>query len=162
MNPEVHREIEALRRQKTKALKARYRELFGEESPSFNHSHLFRRIAWRLQALAEGGLSQRASDRATELAADVDLRLRAPRKFWRHIDDADERSRHRRDPRLPDPGTVLQRQYRGKTIVVTVLRKGFECDGKEYDSLSAVASSATGMRWNGYTFFGLKKEISHA
>ena len=82
MNPEVHREIEGLRSQKTKALKARYRELFGEESRSSNHAHLFRRIAWRLQALSEGDLSQRARDRARELAADVDLRLRPPRKFW--------------------------------------------------------------------------------
>src|SRR6266851_9851090 len=86
MNREVHQEIEALRNQKTKALKARYRELFGEESRSSNHAHLFRRIAWRLQARAEGELSQRARDRAADLAADVDLRLRPPRKFWRFHD----------------------------------------------------------------------------
>src|ERR1700736_1351736 len=54
MNPETHREIEALHTQKTKALKVRYRELFGEESRSSNHAHLFRRIAWRLQSLAPG------------------------------------------------------------------------------------------------------------
>src|SRR6266404_9086129 len=88
MNPEVHQEIEALRKQKTKALKARYRELFGEESRSSNHAHLFRRIAWRLQARAEGELSQRARDRAVDLASDVDLRLRPPRKFWRELADA--------------------------------------------------------------------------
>src|SRR5712692_1851824 len=102
MNREVHQEIEALRKQKTKVLKARYRELFGEESRSSNHAHLFRRIAWRLQALAEGDLSQRARDRAADLAADVDLRLRPPRRFWRALADAgaDEQSRRpRRDPR---------------------------------------------------------------
>ncbi len=47
MNQEVRQELEALRQQKTKALKTRYRELFGEESRSSNHAHLFRRIAWR-------------------------------------------------------------------------------------------------------------------
>lgn len=164
MNEEVQQEIEKLRTQKTKALKARYRDLFGEELRSSNHAHLFRRIAWRLQALAEGDLSQRARDRAVELAADVDLRLRAPRKFWRRqMADAGEveQFRRRRDPRLPDPGTMLQRQYRGKAIVVKVLREGFEYEGKKYESLSAIASSATGMRWNGYSFFGLKKEASH-
>ena len=83
MNQEVHQEIEALRTQKTKVLKTRYRELFGEESRSSNHAHLFRRIAWRLQAISKGDLSQRARDRAAELAADADLRLRAPRTFWR-------------------------------------------------------------------------------
>src|ERR1700724_393409 len=108
MNREVHQEIEALRNQKTKALKARYRELFGEESRSSNHAHLFRRIAWRLQARAEGELSQRARDRAADLAADVDLRLRPPRKFWRDLADAgtDERARRGgRVPGLPEGGT---------------------------------------------------------
>src|ERR1700726_2245823 len=101
MTQEVHQEIEALRQQKTKALKARYRELFGEESRSSNHAHLFRRIAWRLQALAEGDLSQRVRERAGVLAADVDLRLRPPRQFWKELAGADERSlRKQRDPRL--------------------------------------------------------------
>ena len=161
MNHEVHQEIEALRRQKTKALKARYRELFGEESRSFNHAHLFRRIAWRLQALSEGDLSQRARDRATDLAADVDLRLRPPRKFWRQLSDANaqEQSRRpRRDPRLPDAGATLERQYRGKDVCVKVLKDGFEYDGKQYESLSSIASSVTGTRWNGFSFFRLNKE----
>jgi hypothetical protein len=161
MNQQVHQEIEALRTQKTKTLKARYRELFGEESRSSNHTHLFRRIAWRLQALSEGDLSQRARDRAAELAADVDLRLRPPRKFWRALADADtqERARRpRRDLRLPEAGTTLQRQYQGKAVCVKVLTDGFEYDGKLYESLSSIASSVTGTRWNGFSFFGLKKE----
>src|SRR5215470_9657839 len=131
MNQEVRQEIEALRQQKTKALKARYRELFGEESRSSNHAHLFRRIAWRLQALSEGDLSQRARERAVELAADVDLRLRPPRKFWHALADTEAHSgRQRRDPRLPEAGTTLERQYRGKIICVKVLKDGFEYDGK--------------------------------
>ena len=163
MNPEVHREIEGLRSQKTKALKARYRELFGEESRSSNHAHLFRRIAWRLQALSEGDLSQRARDRARELAADVDLRLRPPRKFWPELAEASadaESRRAQRDLRLPIPGTVLRRQYRGKTVCVKVLKEGFEYDGKQYASLSSIASFVTEMRWNGFSFFGLNKADS--
>jgi hypothetical protein len=126
------------------------------------HAHLFRRIAWRLQALSEGDLSQRAQERAADLAADVDLRLRPPRKFWRTLADADAEERSRkplRGPRLPEEGTV-QRQYQGKTVCVKVLRDGFEYDGKQYDSLSSIASSVTGTRWNGYSFFHLKKEAS--
>ena len=156
MTPDLHREIEALRGRKTKALKVRYRELFGEHSPSSNHAHLFRRIAWRLQALAEGELSARARERAAELASDVDLRLRAPRQFWREISDEGAR-RPGRDPRVPDPGAVLERRYQGRLICVKVLRDGFEYDGKQYASLSAIASAVTGMRWNGYSFFGLNK-----
>jgi hypothetical protein len=161
MNQEVLQEIEALRTQKTKALKARYRELFGEESRSSNQAHLFRRIAWRLQAISEGDLSQRARDRAAELAADSDLRLRPPRKFWRALADADTQERSRRpprDPRLPEAGTTLQRQYQGKTVCVRVLKIGFEYDGKQYGSLSSIASSVTGTRWNGFVFFRLNKE----
>src|SRR4051812_12640585 len=78
--------IEGLRKLKTKALKVRYRELFGEESRSSNHGHLFRRIAWRLQANAEVGLSERARRRAAELANDADLRLRAPRRSGTRTD----------------------------------------------------------------------------
>jgi Protein of unknown function (DUF2924) len=66
--------IEGLRKLKAKELKARYRDLFGEESPSSNRTHLFRRIAWRLQANAEGDLSERVRERASELATDADLR----------------------------------------------------------------------------------------
>ena len=100
MNYEVQQEIEALRTPKTKALNARYRELFGEQSRSSNPAHLFRRIAWRLQAISKGDLSQRARDRAAELAADADLRLRAPRTFWRALADSDTRERSRRPGRV--------------------------------------------------------------
>jgi Protein of unknown function (DUF2924) len=79
--PNQKREIDQLRSEKTKALKTRYRGLFGEQSSSSNHAHLFRRIAWRLQALAEGDLTQRAHERAIALATDADLRLRAPHQF---------------------------------------------------------------------------------
>jgi hypothetical protein len=164
MNREVHQEIEALRHQKTKALKARYRELFGEESRSSNYAHLFRRIAWRLQARAEGDLSQRARDRAADLASDVDLRLRPPRTFWRELADAGSGEQSRRpwrDPRLPEAGSTLERQYQGKTVCVKVLQAGFEYDGQPYETLSSIASSVTGTRWNGFTFFrlrSLKKE----
>ena len=82
----VRMQIESLRKLKTTELRARYFELFGERSASSNRAHLFRRIAWRLQAQAEGDLSERARQRAAELANDLDLRLRAPRNFWHEIE----------------------------------------------------------------------------
>ena len=152
----VGMEIESLRRLKTGELRTRYRDLFGEQSPSFNRAHLFRRIAWRLQAEAEGELSERARRRASELANDSDLRLRAPQSFWREM----ERNRDSldRDPRLPPTGTVLERAYQGQTLRVTVLANGFEYRGKNYASLSAIAHRVTGTRWNGFHFFDLKQE----
>ena len=86
MDDAVRIQIESLRALKITDLRARYCDLFGEVSPSFNRAHLFRRIAWRLQAQAEGDLSERARQRAAELANDLDVRLRAPRSFWREIE----------------------------------------------------------------------------
>src|SRR5947209_13998139 len=111
MDKALAMEIESLRKLKTKALQARYRELFGEESRSSNHAHLFRRIAWRLQAKAQGDLSERARKRAAELAEDADLRLRAPHRFWRADGSVGLEPCPARDPRLPPVGTVLKRVY---------------------------------------------------
>jgi Protein of unknown function (DUF2924) len=153
------RQIEALRNLKTSELRTRYGDLFGEASPSFNRAHLFRRIAWRLQAEAEGELSERARRRAADLANDSDVRLRAPHSFWREIEGRTEAPN--RDPRLPPAGTVLERVYQGQILRVTVLANGFEYHGKCYASLSAIAHRVTGTRWNGFHFFGLKQEWKH-
>ena len=67
-------EIENLRRESLAALREKYREVFQEETRSRHREHLFRRIAWRLQALAEGDLSERARGRAHQIARDADLR----------------------------------------------------------------------------------------
>src|SRR5260370_27728481 len=120
----VRVEIESLRKLKTGELRTRYRDVFGEASPSFNRAHLFRRIAWRLQAKAEGDLSGRARLRASQLANDSDLRLRAPRSFWREIERNGDSPN--RDPRLPPTGTALERAYQGQILRVTVLANGFD------------------------------------
>jgi hypothetical protein len=155
----IGRQIESLRKLKIGELRTRYRDVFGEASPSFNRAHLFRRISWRLQAEAEGDLSERARRRASQLANDSDLRLRAPPSFWHEIERDGESPN--RDPRLPPTGTVVERVYQGQIIRVTVLANGFEYHGKHYDSLSAIAYRVTGTRWNGFHFFGLKQEWKH-
>src|SRR4051795_4240298 len=71
-------------------------------------------------------LSERARKRATELANDADLRLRAPRRFWRADGSVGLEPCPARDPRLPPVGTVLKRVYGERTIEVTVLGTGFE------------------------------------
>jgi hypothetical protein len=76
MHLNVGKEVAALQRMTVKELRARYAEVFGEETPARNKVWLVKRIAWRLQALAEGDLSQRARRRAAELANDADLQLR--------------------------------------------------------------------------------------
>lgn len=135
-------------------VRQKYRELFGEEPRSKHKESLVRRIAWRMQAAAEGGLSERARQRALVIAADADLRCLLPRG-----DKGKEALLNsgalRYDRRIPAPGAVLEREYRGRSIAVKVLASGFEFEGRSYRSLSAIASEVSGTRWNGLAFFGL-------
>ena len=150
--------IEDLQNTKIPELKKRYRELFGEESKSSNKQFLFRRIAWRLQANAEGDLSERARRRAAEIADDRDLRIRAPKEFVARPEPGSgsvNRKRSPKDSRLPGAGTLLTRRLGDRQIVVKVLSDGFEYESRRYRSLSAIAREVTGTRWNGLLFFGL-------
>ena len=81
LDPSVVATIEKSRGRTVAALKRKYRELIGEESRSSNKQFLFRRIAWHLQAKAEGDLSERARRRAAAIAEDRDLRSRSPQAF---------------------------------------------------------------------------------
>jgi hypothetical protein len=76
----VGRELSALEQLTVKQLRARYAEVFGETSSSRHKDFLIKRIIWRLQARAHGGLSDRARARAAELANDADLRMLPPRE----------------------------------------------------------------------------------
>src|ERR1700685_709169 len=65
------------------------------------------------------------------------------------------RNRREQDSRLPLPGTLLSREWKGRTILVEVLAKGFRYESRPFSSLSAIAVAITGTRWNGLAFFGL-------
>jgi len=155
----VREQIEALRHMTVGQLKDRYRDVFGESSRSNHKQFLFRRIAWRIQANAWGGLSERARRRALEIANDSDLRIRAPKNFLKEdLDETRTIEAHvapTEDPRLPIAGADLVRRYRGKDIVVRVREDGFEYSGQLYRSLSTAVRAATGTPWNGFAFFGL-------
>jgi hypothetical protein len=59
------------------------------------------------------------------------------------------------DGRLPPPGTVITRRYKGAVLQVQVLAEGFEYAGEVFTSLSAVAKEITGSHCNGFHFFRL-------
>jgi hypothetical protein len=141
-------------------LREKFLEVFGEESRSHHKDFLFRRIAWRLQALAEGDLSKRARRRTLEIANDADLRIRAPKQVGVQNGSAAGRIvvgtiNGKRDIRLPEPGTLLTREFKGQTHVVKVLADSFEYEDRRYSSLSAIATEIAGSRWNGLLFFHL-------
>jgi hypothetical protein len=160
MELNVTREIAALQRMTTKQLKEKYAEVFGEATNGNNRTWLFRRIAWRLQALAEGDLTERAKERAAELARDADIRVVPPTPKTGQMAAPAKPTKTREvhfeaDSRLPPPGTVVTRKYKGSVVQVKVLAEGFEYAGEVYGSLSAVAKAITGNHCNGYLFFKL-------
>jgi len=152
----VRYQIKALIGDSVGKLREKYLVAFGHESRSNHKQFLVRRIAWRLQANAEGELSERARERALLLAEEADLRIRAPESFVRQMPRSADK--HRGDPRLTAMGTRLTREFRGQSISVEVLEKGFRYEDEIYKSLSAVARKVTGTQWNGFLFFGLKSD----
>lgn len=138
-------------------LRDKYLEVHGDPTRSRNKIYLRKKIAWQIQALAEGGLSQRALDRIEELAPLAPVRWRPNLKDIHVPAPESERRRPKaRDPRLPAPGTVVTREYKGTEYRVEILDDGFLYDGQRYGSLSKVAKAITGTHWNGFVFFGLK------
>ncbi len=134
-------------------LRQRYAKVFGETTNSRHKDFLRRRIIWRMQVRVEGGLSGKAHARARELADEAELRMSAPGR--RSI--SAEKPGMQRDKRLPMPGAIITREYKGQTIEVRILHDGFEYCGEVYRTLSAVTKAVTGKHWNGYHFFGLGK-----
>jgi hypothetical protein len=151
-------EIAALPALPVADLREKYAALFGEATRVHNRTWLLKRLAWRMQALAEGGLGERARQRAAQLANDADLRLSAPQTLPHAAKPAAETASLHRDPRLPAPGTHLTRQYTGRKLLIEVLERGFQYKGQVYRSLSAVAKAITGCHCNGYLFFRLGQE----
>ena len=155
---DITKELAALSRMSVGQLHDRYAEVFGEAARSRHRQYLVRRIAWRVQANAEGGLSDRALRRAEELANDAEIRVTPPRERKPKSDStppATIQMSPERDSRLPPPGNWIEREYKGQSIRVLVVADGFEYEGQRYRSLSAVAKAVTGSHLNGYLFFHL-------
>jgi Protein of unknown function (DUF2924) len=135
--------IAALQNMTVPDLVVEYRAAFGKDPRVKNRQWLWRRVAWKIQEIAFGGLSNVAKRRIDELIAEMDLPF--------GMDTATAQVR----PGASKPGTSLTRVWHGREIVVRVLDRGFEWDGVTYRSLTAVAKAVTGTHWNGRLFFGL-------
>ena len=155
----VAKEVAAMERMTVDQLRAKYGDVFGESTRSRHRQYLIKRIAWRMQANAEGDLTERARRRAAELANDSDLRVHAPRRPKQSGGGSVTTIKTKVPARAatPMPGTVIVREYKGKKLHVSVLADAFEYEGDIYKSLSAVAKRITGSHINGLRFFGLGK-----
>jgi hypothetical protein len=126
----------------TPALKTMWRDLHGTEAPPYNRRFLESRLAYRIQELAYGGLKPETLKRLDALT--------------RGVEDTNPGTRRIRTDRKPVAGTRLLREFQGVEHMVTVTIEGYEYRGRPYKSLSAIAKAITGVKWNGWAFFGLK------
>ena len=151
MNNPLIEQIMALKDASLEELKVKYAELSGQEAPCSNNKvFLWRKIAYRLQEIEYGGLSSETQSRISELIERYDP---INNKMFRPQQNTQKGRSGRRDARLPIPGAIIMKEYKGQVLEVKVLEKGFEYQGKAHRTLSAVAKTVTGVHWNGYLFF---------
>ena len=144
MSESVLAQLAALKTAPVADLKRKWRDLFDREPPPYNRRFLESRLAYRIQELAYGGLSDEALERLDAIADELEGKTAKRRR-------ASATGR-------PIAGTRLIREWQGKEHCVTVRRDDFEYQGRPYKSLSAVARHITGTNWNGLVFFGLKNQ----
>ena len=148
---ELLKEVSALNGKPLKDLKEKYQKLYGPKKVvPVNRTFLVKRIVYKLQEQKHGGLSQTAKDKADAL-----IKKHDPVNNKSAKSKNGDAKKANRDPRLPIPGTIIAKVYKGKKLEVKALEKGFEYKGKVYRSLSAIAKDITGNIWNGFLFFGL-------
>jgi Protein of unknown function (DUF2924) len=140
MTDTVLAQIAALKAKSTPELRDMWRALFDKEPPVLGRRYLEDRLSYRIQEVRLGGLSERARRRLDALVGQLE-----------------PKAARRRDPGRPIAGTQLKREWKGIEHVVTVRERDFEYNGRPYKSLSAVAREIAGSRWNGWLFFGLRR-----
>lgn len=140
----VTKRLMALKNMSMDQLREEWRRLFETEAPGFNRKSLEAKLAYRIQELSLGGLKPATREYLEAIGNELDGGSSTVRK--------------RKQPFDLVVGTRLVREWQGEEFFVTVTHDGFELRGKPFRSLSAVARSITGTRWNGWVFFGLKRQ----
>jgi Protein of unknown function (DUF2924) len=143
IDPAVEDELDRLAVMPIVQLRTRYREVLkGDPPQAFGPDLLRRSIAHRIQEKAYGGLS-----RSAQRLLDQMMKAYAAKPNGKIV-----------LPRRIKPGSVLVREWKGKSHRVIVLADGFAYDGETYTNLSEIAVLITGTRWNGPRFFGLRSK----
>src|SRR6202047_1609657 len=142
-DPAVEDELDRLGTMPIARLRVRYKEEFRNDPPkAFGPDLLRRSIARRIQEKAYGGLS-----RSTQRLLDQAMKAFAVKPNGKIV-----------LPRQIKPGSVLVREWKGRSHRVTVLADGFAYEGDVYSNLSEIAVLITGTKWNGPRFFGLRSK----
>jgi hypothetical protein len=143
--PELQSELRRVAVEPKALLRARYIQLFDRDPPrAFGPDLLRRSVAQRMQENAYGGLSkvsQRELNRlVTALITKPDANLTVARRA--------------------QSGTLLVRDWKGRSHRVMIAEDGFYYEDRTYSNLSEIARLITGTRWNGPRFFGLRRQKS--
>ena len=142
---ELEDEIARLRDLDLSGLRARWHSVFRRKAPDHLPRHLlYRIIAYRLQAERFGDLDRDTQRFLDQVATGT-----------RNGDKLPAKGDHRHGLQ---PGTILVREWDGKSQRVMVLDEGFTWNGTTYRSLTEIAFAITGTRWSGPRFFGLRRE----
>jgi Protein of unknown function (DUF2924) len=144
MHDPVLARVASLKQASTAELKAQWRQLFETEPPPYNRRFLENRLAYRIQELAHGGLKPETVERLEAMGEGLDGGSITRRRI--------------RTDRKPIAGTRLIREWQDIEHTVTVRQNDYEWQGRSYQSLSAIARTITGTKWNGWVFFGLKNQ----
>ena len=172
-NHTVLRELSRLPELTIAELKEQYRSLFGKPPPFHTQAFLIKRIAYRLQEIAYGGVSEAAHLKMTALLQKHGMAQDGfpPKRSGRAGGAAGGGANGKTGPARATrggasplqglhPGTVLRREWDGVLHEVRVESHGFVWQGQRYASLSRVARMITGTNWNGPRFFGLRQKPS--
>ena len=133
----VRRELLALQQMTLDELKDKWVALYGKAAPNFGVPFLRRRLSYRVQELAYGGVSKATLQKI--------------------MDDNVQPEKQKRPKVNLRVGTIICRVWHRKRYEVMVLKDGFEMDGKMYSTLSSIATKICGVNRNGFEFFGIQK-----
>ena len=128
----VQRQLLALAQMDKEELISKWKDLFGKNPPEYGPVFMRRRLAYRIQELFYGGLSE-------ELKSQMLSRKRTSS----------------RNSGILKPGNRIIREWRDEKHEVIIRANGVEYNGQLYRSLTAVAKKITGTHWNGKKFFGV-------
>src|SRR5215831_9540261 len=138
---EVQQQIAELVDRSTQDLRVAWRQLHRAGPPlGLSRDLIIRALAHQLQEQTHGGMSRAQRRRLQTLAREFE---KAAAAFAPGV--------------VPNTGTRLVRQWRGRTHAVLVREDGYEYEGERYRSLTVIAERITGAHWSGPRFFGLTK-----
>ena len=135
----IEGEIAPLRVLDLEGLRREWRRLYHKEPPRLSRDLFVLGLGYRLQEIAQGGLSKATRRKLQTIA-------KALRTNGR-VGPAPSLSLK--------PGARLVREWGGRMHTVTITEDGFEYAGHNYPSLTKVAQKITGAHWSGPRFFGL-------